>query len=83
MPRHMQREIEKLKKKILTLGAKVEESVQKAVRAIREKDADQARIIIEQDFDIDHMEVDVEEECLKILALYQPVATDLRLSLRY
>jgi len=74
----MQREIEKLKKKILTLGAKVEESVQKAVRAIREKDADQARIIIEQDFDIDHMEVDVEEECLKILALYQPVATDLR-----
>jgi len=78
MPRHLQREIEKLKKKILVLGAVVEESVQKAVRAIRERDAEQAGKIIDHDVETDHMEVDVEEECLKVLALYQPVATDLR-----
>ncbi len=78
MPRHLQREIEKLKKKILALGAVVEESVRKAVQAIQERDEKLADAIINNDVEIDHIEVDVEEECLKILALYQPVATDLR-----
>ncbi|MFA5863093.1 MAG: phosphate signaling complex protein PhoU [Phycisphaerae bacterium] len=78
MPRHLQREIEKLKKHILALGAVVEESFQKAVRAIKDKDVDLANKIISDDDEIDHTEVDIEEECLKILALYQPVATDLR-----
>jgi len=78
MPRHLQREIEKLKKKILGLGAVVEESVQKAVRAMQDRDVELANKIINNDVETDRMEVDVEEECLKILALYQPVATDLR-----
>jgi phosphate transport system protein len=78
MPRHLQREIEKLKKKILALGAVVEESVQKAVRSIQDRDVELAGKIINNDVETDHIEVDVEEECLKILALYQPVATDLR-----
>jgi phosphate transport system protein len=78
MPRHLQREIEKLKKNILALGAVVEESVRKAVRAIQDRDEELAKKIINNDVEIDHVEVDIEEECLKILALYQPVATDLR-----
>jgi len=74
----MDREIEKLKKHILTLSALAEESVQRAVRAVSARDAALAANIMEHDTDVDQMEVDIEEECLKILALYQPVASDLR-----
>lgn len=75
---HLQREIERLKKQILTLSAVVEDNVQKAVKAISDRDERLAHRVIDRDFDIDQMEVEVEEECLKILALHQPVAIDLR-----
>lgn len=78
MIRMLQREIEKLKKQILALGAVVEERVRMAVKSIEEHDHELARSVIRGDIEIDHMEVDLEEECLKILALYQPVANDLR-----
>ena len=75
---HLQREIERLKKQILTLSAVVEENVQKAVKAISERDDRLANRVIDRDVEIDRMEVEVEEECLKTLALHQPVAIDLR-----
>jgi len=75
---HLEREIEALKKKILTLSAFVEENVRTAVNAVEERDADLATKVIDDDLMIDRMEVEVEEDCLKILALYQPVAIDLR-----
>jgi phosphate transport system protein len=75
---HLQREIDKLKKKILSLGAMVEERVRMAIEAHAKRDGDLARKIIEADREIDALEVEMEEECLKILALYQPVAVDLR-----
>ncbi len=78
MPRHLQREIERLKKKILELGALVEDSVRKAVKSLAERNADTSLKIIDTDQIIDQMEVDIEEDCLKILALNQPVAIDLR-----
>lgn len=78
MPKHMQREIEIIKQSILSLGALVEESVRSAVRAFLERKPDLARRVIEDDARIDQREVEVEEECLKVLALYQPVAADLR-----
>ncbi|MCL6583430.1 MAG: phosphate signaling complex protein PhoU [bacterium] len=78
MPQHLQREIEKLKRNILSLSTIVEESVQKAVRSIEQRDTKLAMSVIENDLKIDQIEVDVEEECLKVLALYQPVAIDLR-----
>lgn len=78
MSKHMQREIDKLKSKILSVGARVETAIAKAITALKADDADLARSVIEEDGRIDELEVDVEEECLKILALYQPVATDLR-----
>ena len=77
-PRHMDREIDKLKKKILALSAVVEGSVQRATQALSARDAALAQEVIDRDEEIDNAEVDVEEECLKLLALYQPVATDLR-----
>ena len=78
MTKHFHRELEKLKKRILTLGAMVEERVFMAIKAIENNDSGLADKIIKSDYEIDEMEVDVEEECLKILALYQPVAVDLR-----
>ena len=78
MPKHLQREIENLKKKILALGARIETTVHEAIRSIEERDAVLAQKIIDDDIQIDDFEVEVEEDCLKILALHQPVAIDLR-----
>lgn len=79
MSRHLQREIESLKRQILTLSALVEDSVRLATKSVSERNVALAAQVIETDSDIDQMEVDIEEECLKILALHQPVAIDLRL----
>ena len=77
---HLLKEVEKLKKMILSLSAMVEESVQRAVRALETAVTPSlARGSSTTTYEIDKKEVDVEEECLKILALHQPVAIDLRL----
>jgi phosphate transport system protein len=78
MPKHLETEITKLKKKMLSLTAVVEGTVQKAIRALERREPKMAREVIENDTEIDYAEVDIEEECLKILALHQPVAVDLR-----
>ncbi|MBN2714093.1 MAG: phosphate signaling complex protein PhoU [Planctomycetes bacterium] len=75
---HLQREIEKLKKEVLSLCAVVEDNVHLAVRALIERDANMAEKVQDRDLEVDGREVDVEEDCLKILALHQPVAVDLR-----
>lgn len=78
MTKHFQKEIERLKKKILHLSGVVELSVRMAVTAVTEDDTALAARVIAGDDDVDSFEVEVEEECLKILALHQPVAIDLR-----
>lgn len=78
MPRHLLREIDELKRLILSLSAVVEENVRKAVVSIESRDARLAAEVMAKDHEIDRMEMEVEEDCLKILALYQPVAVDLR-----
>ena len=78
MPPHLQRDIEKLKKNILGLSASVEESVRDALDAFERKDRELAGKVIDGDAEIDRKEIEVEEDCLKILALHQPVAIDLR-----
>jgi phosphate transport system protein len=78
MAKHFQKELEKIKKRILSLGAIVEDRVHMSFRAIETRDTGIAKKIIDGDYEIDEMEVEIEEECLKILALYQPVAVDLR-----
>ncbi|MGD9275056.1 MAG: phosphate signaling complex protein PhoU, partial [Desulfobacterales bacterium] len=72
------RELDNIKKIILSLGAMVEERVRLAVAAVESKDAKAAQRVIKTDYEIDEMEVEVEEACLKVLALHQPVAVDLR-----
>lgn len=74
----LQHEIEKLKKRVLTLGAMVEEQLHQAAGAVIERNDALARRVLAGDAAIDDMEVELEEECLKLLALHQPVAVDLR-----
>lgn len=78
MSLHFAREIDKIKSQILALGGQVEECVRNAVQSLFDKNPALAERVIKGDTDIDHMEVEVEESCLKLLALYQPVAVDLR-----
>jgi phosphate transport system protein len=78
MTLHFFRSIEKLKERIVNLSARVEESLHKAVNALLNRDSDLAQQVIDMDEKIDAMEVDIEEESLKNLALHQPVAKDLR-----
>lgn len=75
---HLQRQIESLKQKILFVGTLVEEALAKSISALVNRDRNLAKAVIDQDAEIDRMEVEVEEEVLKTLALYQPVAADLR-----
>jgi phosphate transport system protein len=78
MTKQFRKELNNLKKQILTLGALVENRVQLASQAVENMDAEIAQRIIKTDYEIDEMEVEIDEECLKVLALHQPVAVDLR-----
>ncbi len=75
---HMEREVKKLRKMILSLGALVEENLARAVRSLELRDTVLAEKTAAADAQIDQSEIEIEEECLKVLALHQPVATDLR-----
>ncbi len=78
MHRNFHREIDKLRQKLLTMGSMVEDRVRKACSVVHSEDIQLAREIIASDWEIDEMEIEIEEDCLKIMALYQPVAKDLR-----
>ncbi|MBL0061843.1 MAG: phosphate signaling complex protein PhoU [bacterium] len=78
MPVHLRRDLDKLKRKMLSFGAAVEENAQLSIKALRDFDTSIAQRVIDRDNEINRDEVEIEEECLKILALHQPVAVDLR-----
>jgi phosphate transport system protein len=75
---HLDNAITELKKDILILGGMVEDAVREAVESTMSGDAAKAISVINSDEIIDRKEIMIEEECLKILALHQPVAADLR-----
>lgn len=70
--------IDELKGRIQDLGAMVQEAIAKAIKALADKNEHLAQQVIADDVAIDRQEVVVEEGCLRILALFQPVAADLR-----
>ena len=78
MTRHIEHQIAQLKDSILRFGTIVEEAISRSNTALFRQDVDLAQKVIANDGEIDRLEVELEEECLKILALYQPVAADLR-----
>jgi len=78
MPKHLQRALEQLMKHLMGLSARVEQDLVSALRSLQERDAELAESVIRDDEEVDQMEIAIEEECLQILALHQPVAIDLR-----
>ncbi len=78
MTTHFFREVDRFKRAVLELSALVEQRLAEAVQALETRDAELARKVMDGDAEVDQREVDVEEDCLKILALHQPVAVDLR-----
>lgn len=75
---HLQREIENIKRDLLLICSIVEEQVQKAVRALFDRDIELAREVQAMDDEVDQREMALGEDCLKTLALHQPVAINLR-----
>jgi len=75
---HLQLDLHELHKDLLSMCAAVEEMIHRAVDQLSEPKLEDARRLVAQDTEIDRWDVRIEESCLKILALHQPVAIDLR-----
>lgn len=71
-------ELIKLKEKILEMGALVENSIRDSIKSLLEKDNDIAKEVIQRDHIINSLDVEIDEECIRLIALRQPKATDLR-----
>ncbi len=78
MSKHLQRGLDDLREDLLSLFGVVEQMIDMAVRSLVERRVDLATRVIQSDTTVDRREVKLEEECLKVMALHQPVATDLR-----
>ena len=75
---HLQRDLDSLKKDIVHLGSLVQNSTQSVIEFLGTKSEQQLQEVLEYEDRINELEVDIEEHCLKVLALHQPVAIDLR-----
>ena len=80
LARHFDRELENLKQDLLRMAALAETAVGKSVESVTNRDSDRAREVIIDDITLNRMELAIEEQAFKLLALRQPVATDLRLT---
>jgi phosphate transport system protein len=76
--REYEQQLSTLRERVLLMGAKVEEMIQSSIKALVERDSDLARRMIDYDAQVNRMEVESDELCLRILARRQPVASDLR-----
>ncbi|MCX5701291.1 MAG: phosphate signaling complex protein PhoU [Candidatus Omnitrophica bacterium] len=79
MERHVDQELGELNKDILKIGALTEEAIYKSVEALKNRDKEMAKNVIDNDTNIDKLELDVDEKCIDLIARYQPMAKDLRL----
>jgi phosphate transport system protein len=78
MERHFQRELESLKTSLIKMGSVVEENIAFAIRTVLEKSSDLAHKVIETDKRVDALEIEIDNAIIDLLALQQPVASDLR-----
>jgi phosphate transport system protein len=76
---HFEEEMQALKNRLLNMGALVEERVHDATNALIERRLDTAERIIGSDQDVNDLQIEIDERCLRLLALQQPMASDLRL----
>ena len=78
MPRHFHEELEALKQTLLAMGGLVEDQIRRAMRALLERDDVIAQDVIDRDRQVNTYDVEVDEQCVNLLALHQPAAGDLR-----
>ena len=78
MERHFDEELNKLKEKLLRMASLVEEAISHAVKALVDRNSDLAAEVIKRDDEVNMLEIEIDEQCLKLLALMQPIAIDLR-----
>lgn len=78
MPTHFHEELALLKRKVLEMSAYAERSVGRAIQAFQERDAEMADRVVEQDATINRLDCEIDAFCLRLLALDQPMAVDLR-----
>jgi phosphate transport system protein len=71
-------DLKKLREDILTMGGLVEDQIQKAVNSLVERDSELAESVIERDREVNQFDVDIDDLCIRLLALHQPAARDLR-----
>jgi phosphate transport system protein len=76
---HFEFELQALKNRLLSMGALVEDRVHQAVVALMERRRDAAEKIIEGDDEVNELQIEIDDRCLKLIALQQPMASDLRL----
>ena len=81
MERHFEQELEKLKEEILRMGGLAEKAFSLAVRSLFEKDASLARLVIEDEHAVNQMQIEIDEAVVRVLALHQLMAADLRFAL--
>ncbi|GAB6268211.1 MAG: phosphate signaling complex protein PhoU [Smithella sp.] len=75
---HYEKELQEIKNNLIYLGAVTEKAIQNAMKSLSERNSNMARKVIKDDDEIDKMDSDIEERCIRILALRQPTAIDLR-----
>ncbi|MDO8662507.1 MAG: phosphate signaling complex protein PhoU [Candidatus Omnitrophota bacterium] len=78
MERLIDQELEELNKDILKMGALAEEAIYKSIEALKNREKDIAKSVIDNDMNIDKLELEIDEKCIDLIARYQPVAGDLR-----
>jgi phosphate transport system protein len=76
--RHLDDELDSLRDRVLLLGGEAEAALERAMKALVERDSDLARQVLKQDDQIDQLEVEIDRQCIDIIALRQPAARDLR-----
>ncbi|MGB4520700.1 MAG: phosphate signaling complex protein PhoU [Candidatus Omnitrophota bacterium] len=78
MERHVDQELKELNKDILKMGAFAEEAIYKSIEALKNRDKEMAKSVIDNDANVDKLELTVDEKCIDLIARYQPIARDLR-----
>ncbi len=76
--RHLDDELNRLRDRVLLLGGEAETAIERAMYSLMERDSDVARDVLKRDDTIDKMEVEIDRQCIDIIALRQPAARDLR-----
>src|SRR4029079_462931 len=76
--RHLDDELSSLRDRVLLLGGEAEQALERAMHALSERDSDVAREVLDHDDQIDQLEVEIDRQCIEIIALRQPAARDLR-----